>query len=137
MVATVRLVTAVATVARVAGVVVVAAVGAINPFLLATGTLPAGCVKAVLATGAATAPPLAFAVAAGVQGAAALAAAGAAAGFFLRENIDPRLEIAAEAFVTALLAVSFCAPAEFATFVSVPDVVAPGGQGCAEVAIIG
>ena len=135
MVATVRLVTAVATVARDAGVVV--AVGAINPFLLATGTPPAVCVKAVLGAGAPTTALFAFAVAAGVQGAAALTAAGAAAGFFLRENIDPRLEIAALAFVTALLAVSFCAPAEFATFVSVPGVLAPGGQGCAEVAIMG
>ena len=137
MVATVRLLTAVVTEARVAGVVVVAAVGGVTPFVLAAGTLPAGCVKAVLAAGFPTTPPFAFAVAAGVQGAAALAVAGAAAGFFLRPNIDPRLEIAAEAFVTALLASLFCAPAEFATLVKVPGVVAPGGQGCPEVAIIG
>lgn len=131
--ATVRLVTAVVTAARGAIVVVVAvaAAGGITPFVLAGA---AGCVTAVLATGAPTAP-LAFAFAPGVQGAAALAVA--AAGFFLRANIDPRFEIAAEALVTVLLAVAFCTPAEFATLVSVPDVVAPGGQGCPDVAIIG
>lgn len=106
------------------------------PFALPVGALLAGCVTAVLATVAPIALAFVFAFTTGVQGAAALVAAGAAAVFFLRANIDPRLEIAAEAFVTALLAVPFCAPAVFATLVSVPGVVAPGGQGCPDVAII-
>jgi hypothetical protein len=133
VVATVRLVTAGDTAPR-AGVVVVRWIAT---FELAAGTPLAGCVTAVFATGVPTALAFVFAFATGVQGAVALAVAGAAAGFFLRANIDPRLEIAAEAFVTALLAVSFCAPAEFATLVSVPDVVPPGGQGCPDAAIIG
>jgi hypothetical protein len=115
----------------------VVVVGGIVPFVLAAGTPLAGCVTAVFATVVPIALAFVFAFTAGVQGAAALAATGAVAGFFLRANIDPRLEIAAEAFVTALLAVPFCAPAEFATLVSVPDVVAPGGQGCPDAAIIG
>ena len=134
MVATARRVTAVVTAVRAAGEVVV---GGIAPFVLAAGTPLAGCVTAVFATVVPIALAFVFAFTAGVQGAAALAATGAVAGFFLRANIDPRLEIAAEAFVTALLAVPFCAPAEFATLVSVPDVVAPGGQGCPDAAIIG
>ena len=105
--------------------------------MLAAGTTLAGCVVAVLATVVPIVLAFVFAFTAGEHGAAALAVVAAAAGFFLRPKIDPRLEIAAEAFVTALLAVSFCAPAVFATFVSVPDVLAPGGQGCPDAAIIG
>jgi hypothetical protein len=107
----------------------VAAVGWINPFVLATGTPRAGWVTAVLATVVPIALAFVFAFTTGVHGAAALAATGAAAGFFLRANIDPRLEIAAEALLTALLAVSFCVPAELATLASVPGVLAPGGHG--------
>lgn len=108
---------------------VTADLGWTAPFVLAAGTTPAGCVTAVLATVVPIALAFVFAFTAGEQGAAALAVAGEAAGFFLRANIDPRLLIAAEAFVIALLAVPFCAPVVFAKLVSVPDVVAPGGHG--------
>jgi hypothetical protein len=130
-----RRVIAVVTALRAAGVGVVV-VDWVAAFVLATGTTLVGWVTAVLATVVPIALAFVFAFTAGEHGAAALAVAGADAGFFLRANIDPRLEIAAEAFVTALLAVSFCAPAVFATLVSVPDVLAPGGQGCPDAAII-
>ena len=128
--------TAVTTALRDGGVVV-AAVGWIAPFAFAAGTTLPGWVTAVFATVVPIALALVFAFTTGVQGAAALAVAGAAAGFFLRANIDPRLEIAAEALFTALLEVSFCAPAELATLANVPDVLAPGGHGCPDAAIIG
>jgi hypothetical protein len=126
--ATVRRVTAVTTVLRAAGVVV-AALGWIAPFVFAAGTPLVGWVTAVFATVVPIALAFVFAFTTGVHGAAALAVAGAAAGFFLRANIDPRLEIAAEALLTALLAVSFCAPAELAMLASVPGVLDPGGHG--------
>jgi hypothetical protein len=107
----------------------VAAVGWITPFVFAAGTPRAGWATAVLATVVPIALAFVFAFTTGVHGAAALAAAGAAAGFFLRANIDPRLEIAAEALLTALLAGSFWAPAELARLASVPGALAPGGHG--------